>query len=141
MRRKNGAFHLSRRRFRGADILLDEASVTATENIMMAATLAPGRTTIMNAACEPHVQDLGALLIKMGATISGLGTNRIEIEGVEKLNGRAIALVLIILKLAVFLRRRRDGRRVDCYGAAGHDDLESDAAGVCASGRQMEHCG
>ena len=87
MRRKNGAFHLSRRRFRGADILLDEASVTATENIMMAATLAPGRTTIMNAACEPHVQDLGALLIKMGATISGLGTNRIEIEGVEKLNG------------------------------------------------------
>ena len=87
MRRKNGAFHLSRRRFRGADILLDEASVTATENIMMAATLAPGRTTIMNAACEPHVQDLGALLIKMCATISGLGTNRIEIEGVEKLNG------------------------------------------------------
>ena len=81
------AFRLRRRKFRGAEILLDEASVTATENILMAATLAPGRTTILNAACEPHVQDLGALLNKMGARISGLGTNRIEIEGVEKLGG------------------------------------------------------
>ena len=81
------AFRLRRRKFRGADILLDEASVTATENILMAATLAPGRTTILNAACEPHVQDLGALLNKMGARISGLGTNRIEIDGVKKLGG------------------------------------------------------
>ena len=84
---KGDAFRLRRRKFRGAEILLDEASVTATENILMAATLAPGRTTILNAACEPHVQDLGALLNKMGARISGLGTNRIEIEGVEKLGG------------------------------------------------------
>ena len=82
------AFRLRRRRaFRGADILLDEASVTATENILMAAVLAPGRTVILNAACEPHVQDLGALLNKMGARISGLGTNRIEIEGVARLGG------------------------------------------------------
>ena len=81
------AFRLRRRKFRGAEILLDEASVTATENILMAATLAPGRTTILNAACEPHVQDLGALLNKMGAKISGLGTNRLEIEGVKKLAG------------------------------------------------------
>jgi UDP-N-acetylglucosamine 1-carboxyvinyltransferase len=82
------AFHLRRKRgFRGAEILLDEASVTATENILMAATLAPGRTVVTNAACEPHVQDLGALLNKMGANISGLGTNRIEIEGVQKLGG------------------------------------------------------
>ncbi len=81
------AFRLRRRKFRGAEILLDEASVTATENILMAATLAPGRTTILNAACEPHVQDLGALLNKMGAKISGLGTNRLEIEGVKKLGG------------------------------------------------------
>ncbi|HAL91425.1 MAG TPA: UDP-N-acetylglucosamine 1-carboxyvinyltransferase [Verrucomicrobia bacterium] len=85
---KGDAFHLHRRRgFRGADILLDEASVTATENILMAATLAPGRTVIANAACEPHVQDLGALLNKMGARISGLGTNRIEVDGVERLGG------------------------------------------------------
>ncbi len=81
------AFRLRRRKFRGAEILLDEASVTATENILMAATLAPGRTTILNAAGEPHVQDLGALLNQMGAKISGLGTNRLEIEGVKKLGG------------------------------------------------------
>lgn len=75
------------RRFKGADILLDEASVTATENIMMAAVLAPGRTVLYNAACEPHVQDLGALLIKMGAKIEGLGSNRLVIDGVKTLRG------------------------------------------------------
>ncbi|MGD9782405.1 MAG: UDP-N-acetylglucosamine 1-carboxyvinyltransferase [Kiritimatiellia bacterium] len=85
---KGAAFHLRRKRaFRGAELLLDEASVTATENILMAAALAPGRTTVFNAACEPHVRDLGALLNQMGAKIAGLGTNRIEIEGVEKLGG------------------------------------------------------
>ena len=85
---RGDGFLLRRKRaFRGADILLEEASVTATENILMAATLAPGRTVILNAACEPHVQDLGALLNKMGARIAGLGTNRIEIDGVEKLGG------------------------------------------------------
>ncbi len=82
------SFRLVRqRRFRAAEILLEEASVTATENILMAATLAPGRTILLNAAGEPHVQDLGVLLNKMGARITGLGTNRIEIEGVERLGG------------------------------------------------------
>ena len=85
---KTEAFEVRRRRdFRGMRLLLDEASVTATENILMAAVLAPGQTVIMNAACEPHVQDLGALLEKMGANISGLGTNRIVVEGVERLGG------------------------------------------------------
>lgn len=72
---------------RGADILLDEASVTATENLLMAAITATGTTTIYNAACEPHVQDLGALLNKMGAQITGLGTNLIRIAGVDRLHG------------------------------------------------------
>ena len=76
-----------RRQLRGAEILLDEASVTGTENLLMAAVLAPGVTTLHNAACEPHVQDLGELLCKMGARISGLGTNRLRIEGVERLHG------------------------------------------------------
>ncbi len=75
-----------RKQLRGAEILLDEASVTGTENLLMAAVLAPGVTTLHNAACEPHVQDLGELLCKMGAQISGLGTNRLRIEGVEKLH-------------------------------------------------------
>ena len=73
----------------GARILLDEASVTATENILMAAVLAKGETEIYNAACEPHVQDLCAMLNAMGAKISGAGTNRIVIEGVESLHGTA----------------------------------------------------
>ena len=79
------AFH--RANFKAADILLDEASVTATENIVMAAVIAPGQTTIFNAACEPHVQDLCRMLNKMGAHISGIGTNFLTIEGVERLSG------------------------------------------------------
>jgi len=75
------------RRLKGTDMLLDEASVTATENILMAATIASGRSKIFNAACEPHIQDLGLLLRSMGARITGLGTNRIEIEGVKRLHG------------------------------------------------------
>ncbi|MBR7180252.1 MAG: UDP-N-acetylglucosamine 1-carboxyvinyltransferase [Kiritimatiellae bacterium] len=72
---------------KGARMLLDEASVTATENILMASVLAPGRTEIYNAACEPHVSDLAAMLNSMGAKVSGAGTNRICVEGVERLHG------------------------------------------------------
>lgn len=75
------------KRLSGQRIFLDEASVTATENLLMAASTADGTTTIINAACEPHVQDLCRLLNKMGAQISGIGTNRLTIEGVEKLHG------------------------------------------------------
>ena len=71
----------------GAKMLLDEASVTATENILMSAVLARGETEIYNAACEPHVQDLCAMLNSMGAKIEGAGTNRIRVEGVEALHG------------------------------------------------------
>ncbi|MFH0953428.1 MAG: UDP-N-acetylglucosamine 1-carboxyvinyltransferase [Verrucomicrobiota bacterium] len=85
-------FTLRRKQLRGADILLDEASVTATENILMAATVAEGTTTLFNAACEPHVQDLGWLLNKMGARIQGLGTNLVRIEGVRRLHGASHAV-------------------------------------------------
>jgi UDP-N-acetylglucosamine 1-carboxyvinyltransferase len=80
-------FTFRRRELRGADLMLDEASVTATENILMAAVLAAGTTTIFNAACEPHVRDLGLMLNEMGAKIEGLGTNRLTIHGVGKLRG------------------------------------------------------
>ncbi|MEM7396088.1 MAG: UDP-N-acetylglucosamine 1-carboxyvinyltransferase, partial [Verrucomicrobiota bacterium] len=80
-------FKFVRKNLKAAKILLDEASVTATENIMMAATLAKGVTVLYNAACEPHVEDLGRLLNRMGAKISGLGTNRLEIRGVSRLHG------------------------------------------------------
>ena len=72
---------------KGAKILLDEASVTATENILMASVLAKGRTEIYNAASEPHIVDLANMLIAMGAKIDGAGTNRIRVEGVERLGG------------------------------------------------------
>lgn len=72
---------------KGAKILLDEASVTATENILMAAVLASGRTEIYNAACEPHVADLAAMLNRMGAKVRGAGTNLIVIDGVDSLHG------------------------------------------------------
>ena len=72
---------------KGAKILLDEASVTATENILMAAVLAEGRTEIYNAACEPHIVDLAAMLNRMGAKVRGAGTNLITIDGVESLLG------------------------------------------------------
>ena len=72
---------------RGADLYLDEASVTGTENAVMAAVLAHGTTTISNAACEPHVQDLCRLLNAMGARIEGVGSNVLTIHGVEALGG------------------------------------------------------
>lgn len=76
-----------RRELKGARILLDEASVTATENAIMAAVLAPGKTTIFNAACEPHVQELCHMLNKMGAHVTNIGTNFLKIRGVDKLHG------------------------------------------------------
>lgn len=71
----------------GADIFLDEASVTATENALMAAVLAEGETVITNAAGEPHIQDLCRMLNSMGANISGIGSNILKIKGVSKLHG------------------------------------------------------
>ncbi len=83
----DGAFCLRGERLRGADILLDQASVTATENAIMAAVLAEGTTVIRNAACEPHVQDLCQMLCQFGAQIGGVGSNTLTIQGVERLGG------------------------------------------------------
>ncbi|WP_297333140.1 UDP-N-acetylglucosamine 1-carboxyvinyltransferase [Flavobacterium sp.] len=74
-------------RLKGAYMLLDEASVTGTANIVMAAVLAEGKTTIYNAACEPYLQQLCKMLNSMGAKITGIGSNLLEIEGVDKLGG------------------------------------------------------
>ncbi|MBR2358230.1 MAG: UDP-N-acetylglucosamine 1-carboxyvinyltransferase [Lentisphaeria bacterium] len=80
-------FDLNGKKLVGRELFLDEASVTATEQIMMAAVLAQGHTTLLNAACEPHVVELGEMLNSMGAWITGLGSNTIEIDGVESLHG------------------------------------------------------
>jgi UDP-N-acetylglucosamine 1-carboxyvinyltransferase len=83
----NRFMHLTAQQLRGADIMLDEASVTGTENTILAAVLAKGTTIIRNAACEPHVQDLCNLLNLMGARIEGVGSNILTIHGVDGLRG------------------------------------------------------
>ena len=75
------------KRLKGAYILMDEASVTGTANVLMASVLAEGKTTIYNAACEPYIQQLCKLLCKMGAKIEGIGSNLLVIEGVDSLAG------------------------------------------------------
>lgn len=80
-------FDISAKELKGADILLDEASVTATENAVMAAVLAKGETKLRNAASEPHVQELCQFLNVLGAKIEGIGSNTLHITGVQRLNG------------------------------------------------------
>ena len=79
--------HLKAKGLVGAQVFLDEASVTGTENAVMAAALAEGETTIVNAACEPHVQDLCRFLVALGARIDGIGSNVLTIHGVDRLSG------------------------------------------------------
>jgi UDP-N-acetylglucosamine 1-carboxyvinyltransferase len=83
----NRRYSMRAERLRGAFIFLDEASVTGTENVVMAAVLAEGETTIANAASEPHVQDLCRFLVSLGAEIEGIGSNVLRIRGVERLRG------------------------------------------------------
>lgn len=83
----NGHFTFTANKLIGTDIFLDECSVTATENALMACVLAEGTTTITNAASEPHIQDLCHMLVAMGANITGIGSNILTILGVEKLHG------------------------------------------------------
>jgi UDP-N-acetylglucosamine 1-carboxyvinyltransferase len=88
---------------RGTKVFLDEASVTATENVLMAAVLAEGTTVVSNAACEPHVQDLCNLLIRMGANITGVGSNLITIEGVKSLSGAEFTIGSDYMEVGSFI--------------------------------------
>jgi len=86
-KRKDHFYTVKAEKLKGTYILLDEASVTGTANILMAAVLAEGKTTIYNAACEPYIQQLCKMLINMGANINGMGSNLLIIEGVKELKG------------------------------------------------------
>lgn len=90
-------------RLKGAYMLLDEASVTGTANILMAAVLAEGITTIYNAACEPYVQQLCRMLTRMGAKITGTGSNLLVIEGVEKLGGTDHRMLPDMIEIGSFI--------------------------------------
>ncbi len=99
----NDRFRLRAHQLTGADILLDEASVTATENAVMAAALARGTTVLRNAASEPHVQDLCRCLTQMGARIQGISSNMLTIHGVEKLDGTEFEIGADYLEVGSFI--------------------------------------
>lgn len=96
-------FRVEAKKLKGAYMLLDEASVTGTANIVMAAVLAEGTTTIYNAACEPYLQQLCKMLNRMGAKISGIGSNLLTIEGVETLGGTTHRLLPDMIEIGSFI--------------------------------------
>lgn len=96
-------FSVKAKRLQGAYMLLDEASVTGTANIIMAAVLAKGKTTIYNAACEPYIQQLCRMLNRMGAHIRGIGSNLIEIAGVTALGGTEHTLLPDMIEVGSFI--------------------------------------
>lgn len=96
-------FHIDASHLTGKYMLLDEASVTGTANIVMAAVLSKGTTTIYNAACEPYLQQLCSMLNRMGAKISGVGSNLLIIEGVEKLHGTEHTLLPDMIEIGSFI--------------------------------------
>jgi UDP-N-acetylglucosamine 1-carboxyvinyltransferase len=100
---EDGFFHLDATNLHGADLLLDEPSVTGTANIVMAASLAKGTTTIYNAACEPYIQQLCKMLNKMGAKISGIGSNMLMIEGVNYLAGTEHRMLPDMIEVGSFI--------------------------------------
>lgn len=101
--RGRDVFELKTKKLKGCYMLLDEASVTGTANIIMAAVLAEGTTTIYNAACEPYIQQLCHMLNRMGATISGIGSNLLTIVGVESLKGTEHKLLPDMIEVGSFI--------------------------------------
>lgn len=96
-------FSLSAKQLKGQFILLDEASVTGTANLLMTAVLADGETTIYNAACEPYVEQLSKMLVSMGAKIDGIGSNRLTVKGVSKLSGCRHRLLPDMIEIGSFI--------------------------------------
>lgn len=96
-------YEIHAERLKGTYILLDEASVTGTANLVMAAVLAEGKTTLYNAACEPYLQQLCHMLNRMGAKISGIGSNLLSIQGVESLSGTEHTLLPDMIEIGSFI--------------------------------------
>jgi UDP-N-acetylglucosamine 1-carboxyvinyltransferase len=100
---EHGIFVLDGNNLKGAYLLLDEPSVTGTANIVMAASMAKGTTTIYNAACEPYLQQLCAMLNRMGAKISGIGSNKITVQGVSQLAGTEHRMLPDMIEVGSFI--------------------------------------
>jgi len=101
--RNDGLYHFTTTGLTGRYLMLDEPSVTGTANIIMAAVLAKGTTIIYNAACEPYVQQLCKLLLKMGASITGIGSNQLVIDGGEKLHGAEHRILPDMIEIGSFI--------------------------------------
>lgn len=101
--KKERFFKMTARKLKGAYMLLDEASVTGTANIIMASVLAEGQTTIFNAACEPYIQQLCRMLVKMGAFIEGIGSNLLKINGVKALGGCRHRMLPDMIEIGSFI--------------------------------------
>ncbi len=101
--KQSSFYHIEGNELRGCYILLDEASVTGTANVVMAATLARGTTTIYNAACEPYIQQLCKMLNNMGAMISGIGSNLLTIQGVDSLGGCRHRMLPDMIEIGSFI--------------------------------------
>lgn len=101
--RTEGFFKAEAKKLKGTYMLLDEASVTGTANIVMAAVLAEGRTTIFNAACEPYLQQLCKMLVRMGAKIEGIGSNLLHIDGVKELGGTEHRMLPDMIEIGSFI--------------------------------------
>ena len=100
---ENSCSKFSSPQLKGCYMLLDEPSVTGTANILMAAVLAQGKTTIYNAACEPYLQQLCKMLLRMGAKITGVGSNLLEVEGVAKLHGTSHTMLPDMIEIGSFI--------------------------------------
>ena len=100
---ERGIYEISAKQLHGSSMLLDEASVTGTANIVMAAVLAKGKTTIYNAACEPYVQQLCRMLNRMGAKIEGIASNLLTIEGVDELHGTEHTILPDMIEVGSFI--------------------------------------
>lgn len=115
----DGQFKITSNKLVGQELFLDEASVTATENAIMAAVLAEGETCILNAASEPHVQDLCRMLSQMGAQINGIGSNILRIKGVKKLEGTEFTIGPDFMEVGSYIG----------LAAVTHGELEIEDAG------------
>lgn len=100
---ERGIYEISTKQLHGSYMLLDEASVTGTANIVMAAVLAKGKTTIYNAACEPYIQQLCRMLNRMGAKITGIASNLLTIEGVDELHGTEHTILPDMIEVGSFI--------------------------------------
>jgi UDP-N-acetylglucosamine 1-carboxyvinyltransferase len=120
---EDGLFHLEAPRLKGCHLLLDEPSVTGTANIVMAAVMAEGTTTIYNAACEPYIQQLCKMLNRMGARIGGIGSNLLHIEGVDYLGGTTHRMLPDMIEVGSFIGLAAMTQSEITIRNAGLDDL------------------